>query len=160
MFSALNEAGIRYVVVGGVAVVLQGHARMTVDLDLVVDLAVEPARAAVELLLGMGFLPRLPVRAEDFADPVIRTEWVTQRNLQVFSFYHPDDLLREVDVFATHPLPFETLLADADQVRLGDVRVPVASIPHLVALKRAAGRPQDLADIQALEAVHQERSGG
>ena len=36
VFAALERAGSRYVVVGGVAVVLQGHARFTADLDLVI----------------------------------------------------------------------------------------------------------------------------
>ncbi len=35
IFDALNEGGVRYVVVGGFAVVLHGHVRLTVDLDLV-----------------------------------------------------------------------------------------------------------------------------
>jgi len=42
VFEALNGARVRYVVVGGVAVVLHGHARLTTDLDLVVDLAAGP----------------------------------------------------------------------------------------------------------------------
>ena len=39
VFRSLTAAGVSFVVVGGVAVVLHGHARMTVDLDLVIDLA-------------------------------------------------------------------------------------------------------------------------
>ncbi len=38
VLAALDAAGVRFVVVGGVAVVLHGHPRMTADLDLVVDL--------------------------------------------------------------------------------------------------------------------------
>ncbi len=157
VFTALNAAHVRYVVVGGVAVVLQGHVRMTVDLDLVVDLAVEPALAVLDLLAELGFRPRLPVDPHDFADPVIRSQWVAERNLQVFSLYHPDDPLSEIDLFATHPLPFEQMLAEADQIAVGHVCVPVTSIPHLLHLKRAAGRPRDLEDIEALSRLQQER---
>ena len=157
VFAALNAARLRYVVVGGVAVVLQGHVRMTVDLDLVVDLAVEPARAVLDLLTGLGFRPRLPVDLHDFADPLVRGQWVAERNLQVFSLYHPDDPLSEIDLFATHPLPFERMLAEADAIEVGEVRVPVASIPHLLHLKREAGRPRDLEDIEALTRLQQQR---
>jgi len=157
VFASLNDAGIRYVVVGGVAVVLQGHARMTVDLDLVIDLAVEPALATLDVLADMGFRPRLPVPAKDFADPSIRAGWVSQRNLQVFSFFDPGDALREIDLFATHPVPFEDMVADADHVDLGGLDVPVASIPHLLLLKRAAGRPQDAADVVALTGLLEAR---
>lgn len=158
VFSALNAGGVRYVVVGGVAVVLHGHARLTVDLDLVVELAPEPARTAVEVLLSLGFLPRLPVDPHDFADATVREQWVRKRNLQVFSLYHPDDPLQEVDLFATYPLPFDELVADADVVQLGDVRVPVVSVPHLVRLKRAAGRPRDLEDVEALLRLGEDES--
>ena len=46
VFSALEQARVRYLVVGGVAVVLHGHLRVTADLDLVVDLELTNARAA------------------------------------------------------------------------------------------------------------------
>lgn len=157
VFSALNAADVRYVVVGGVAVVLQGHARLTVDLDLVVELAAGPARRAVDVLLSLGFLPRLPVDPYEFADPAVRERWVRERHLQVFSLYHPDDPLQEVDLFATYPLPFDQLADGADTVELAGVQVPVASIAHLVELKRAAGRPRDLEDIDALLRLSEDR---
>jgi hypothetical protein len=151
VFAALHAGQVRYVVVGGVAVVLQGHPRMTVDLDLVIDLAADQAAAAVSALTGLGLQPRLPVRAQDFADAATRRSWVEERNLEVFSFYDPSDPVREVDVFANEPLPLDDLLADATVVTIGGVPVSVASRRHLVAMKRRVGRPQDLADIAALE---------
>lgn len=160
VFAALNDAGIRYVVVGGVAVVLQGHARLTVDLDLVVDLAAEPAAKAVEVLLGLGFAPRLPVDPHDFAREQVRRVWVEERNLQVLSFYDPTNPLREVDLFATYPLPFEDLLARADEIAVGGRTVRVACVPDLLALKRAAGRPHDLTDVEALSALLDRRQDG
>ena len=138
---------------GGLAVVLQGHPRTTVDLDLVLDLRAEPARAAVDALVGLGLRPRLPVAARDFADEETRRGWVEQRNLQVFSLWDPQHPWREVDLFAEEPLPLDDLLRDAREVSLGGTPVPVASREHLVRMKRAAGRPQDLADVRALEAL-------
>jgi hypothetical protein len=153
VFTALHDADVRYVVVGGVAVVLQGHARTTVDLDLVVGLSTENLTDAVTALTGLGLEPRLPVRASEFIDPDVRGRWIAERNLQVFSFYDPGNPLVEVDVFATEPIPVETLLADATTVEIGGVSVPVASRRQLIAMKRQAGRPQDLADIAALEEI-------
>lgn len=153
VYVALSEAGVRFVVVGGTAVVLQGHARMTVDLDLVIDLAAEPAAAGVAALSSLGLLPRLPVPVEQFADPAKRQQWVEQRNLMVFSLYDPDSVWREVDLFATDPLPFDELWDEATVVELGGVPVRVASRRHLVAMKRSAGRPRDLDDVAALLAL-------
>ena len=155
VFRALDDAGVRHVVVGGLAVVLHGHARLTVDLDLVVDLAPDPAARAMQVLTSLGLLPRLPVDARTFADATVRQQWVQERNLQVFSLHDPADPFREVDVFATTPVPFEELFADADLVRVDDVLVRVASVPHLIVMKEAAGRPQDVQDVAALRRLQQ-----
>lgn len=160
VFAALHRASVRYVVVGGVAVVLRGHARMTVDLDLVVDLAVEPAGKAIDALLAVGLRARLPVDPRDFARPEIRDGWVSDRNLQVFSLYDPDNPFREVDLFAAYPLPFEELMNDAEEMVLNGTPVLVASIAHLLRLKQSAGRPQDLQDIIALRGLVDGRDNG
>lgn len=153
VFRALHAVGARYVVVGGTAVVLQGHARLTVDLDLVLDLSPEQAVTAVRALTGVGLQPRLPVDAESFADAATRRVWVEQRNLKVFSMFDPDSARREVDLFATEPLPFEELHADARTFVIAGVPVRVASRRHLIVMKRQAGRARDLDDIAALEAL-------
>jgi hypothetical protein len=153
VYRALHQAAVRYVVVGGTAVVLQGYARLTVDLDLVVDLSPDQALAAVRALVGTGLRSRLPVEPEAFADPATRRHWVENRNLQVFSFHDPDDPRREVDVFATEPMPFGELHDAATVVPIAGVPVRVASRRHLIDLKRRAGRPRDLDDVAALEAL-------
>lgn len=150
VFAALAAAEVRYVVVGGVAVVLSGHVRSTVDLDVVIDLERDAALRAMGALAALGLLPRVPVTAADLADPDIRAAWVRDKNLQVLSFYDPAHRAREVDVFVTPPWDFEELVSDARSVPLGRHEVPVASVEHLIAMKRLAGRPQDLADIEAL----------
>lgn len=157
VFAALAAEQVAYVVVGGTAVVLQGHARMTVDLDLVVDLSPGGVRRALSALLGLGLQPRLPVDPYDFADPRIREQWRTQRNVTVFSLYDPADPFREVGLFAAEPLPFAELAAAASIVDIGGVPVPVASVEHLIAMKRAVGRPRDLEDVAALERLQEDR---
>ena len=64
--------------------------------------------------------------------------------------HDPSDALREVDLLATSPVPFPALLEGSDKVELGGVQVRVASVEHLLVMKRASGRAQDLADIEAL----------
>lgn len=147
---ALHEAGVRFVIVGGVGVVLQGHPRMTVDLDLVVELAQANVLAAIDALTAIGLVPRLPVPAHDFADEERRRAWVEQRNLTVFSLHDPTNPLREVDLFAFEPIPFDLLQRDASIVTIEGVPLAVASRQHLIAMKTDTGRPQDLADIDAL----------
>lgn len=153
LLGALDQAGVRAVVVGGVAVVLHGHPRLTVDLDLVVDLDPANVSNALEVFARHGLRPRLPVDPEAFADPVTREQWRRERGLVVFSLHDPGNPLREVDVFAEEPLPFEELWAAAETMEISGAAVRVASIDHLVHMKRVAGRPQDIADIAALDAL-------
>lgn len=151
LFGRLNADGVRYVVVGGLAVVLHGHPRMTADVDLVVDLAPEEARRAIRSLVGLGLRPRVPVNPEDFADATERARWIDERGMMVFNLYDPADPLRSVDLFVEEPIGFDELWSRSVQVELptGDVRV--ASIDDLIAMKRQAGRSVDSADIEALE---------
>ena len=154
----LNIGGIRYVVVGGLATVLHGFARLTADLDLVIDLDPPQARKAVETLIGLGFRARAPVDPLEFADPTIRATWIRDKGMQVFSLWDPAQPMREVDLFVTHPIPFEQLWSRAETITLDTTTARIASIADLITLKKIAGRPQDVADIQALEAIRDARS--
>jgi hypothetical protein len=153
LFDALNGAGVRYVVVGGLAVVLHGHARLTADVDLIVDLETEQALRTIDALVEMGMQPRVPVDPRDFADPSVRDSWILERGMQVFSMFDPSNPLRAVDLFVDHPIPFEDLWARADEVELSRTTVRVASIPDLIHLKRLAGRPLDESDIAHLDLI-------
>jgi hypothetical protein len=66
--------------------------------------------------------------------------------------------MREVDLFVEHPIPFEALWGRAEIITLESTAVRIASIEDLVAMKRIAGRPQDLIDIEALEAIRDARA--
>ncbi len=157
LFHALNANGVRYVVVGGLAIVLHGHARLTLDVDLVIDLNPAEARKAVEALTDLGLVPRLPVAALDFADPTVRHSWITEKNMQVFSFWDPSNPMRIVDVFAESPIPFEELWSRSESVEVGGEGIRLASLRDLIAMKRIAGRPVDLEDIEALEEIARQR---
>lgn len=154
---ALEEARVRYLVVGGVAVVLHGHPRMTADLDLVVELVPRNVEAAFSALGALGYSPRVPVTASDFADTATRERLVAEKGMTVLSLFSPALPLTEVDVFADPPFDFEAALARATVADLGSFRVAVASIEDLVAMKRCAGRPKDLEDVRVLLALAAER---
>ncbi len=153
VYAAFAEADVPYVIVGGMAVVLSGHVRATVDLDVIVDLNPEPALRAMQALQRLGLLPRVPIDPADFADPTIRDDWIRNKHMQVLSFFDPQHVAREVDVFVAHPIDFDALSAAAVHMDVGGHTVPVASLPHLIDLKRAAGRPRDLEDIKALQVL-------
>lgn len=156
LFRGLSGKGVRYVVVGGVALVLYGVVRFTADLDLLVALDRENVRVFVDAMTEFGYLPRLPVRAEDLADPQIRKQWKEEKGMQVFSFYHPERPMELVDIFLAEPIEFAEVERDMRVFQARGVEIPVISIPHLKLLKKLSGRPQDLADIQSLEDLERE----
>ena len=130
---------------------------MTADIDLVVDLEPEAALQTVRILTKMGLRPRVPVDAEEFADPKKRLDWIDQRGMTVFNLSDPDDPLRSVDLFVEPPIPFDELWSRSVMIELPSTEVRIASMDDLITMKKAAGRPEDLADIQALEDL---RDGG
>jgi hypothetical protein len=105
IFEALNRNHVRFVVVGGVAVVLHGHARLTADLDLAIDLSAPEARKAIDTLVGMGLRPRAPVDPYGFADGETPARGMDEEGMKVFSMWDPGNPMRAVD------LEFEELWA-------------------------------------------------
>lgn len=156
---ALNEADVSYVVVGGLAVILRGHLRTTADVDIALDLTTDNILAAVGALESTGLHPRLPVKATDFADPATRQSWVEDRHLIAFTMVDPLDSRRELDLLADPVVPFAELARGAETLPVEGIAVPVASVAHLIRLKRHAGRAQDLADIEALTALEDGGAG-
>jgi hypothetical protein len=159
IFLALQNANVRYLVVGGVAVVLHGVPRFTADLDLVLSLDSPNVHAAMNALGQLGYRPRAPVPAEQFADAAIRRAWIEEKGLTVFSLWSPQHPATEIDVFVEEPFPFEAAYARATRAEVGDSVVPVAAIDDLIELKRRAARPKDLEDIHALEAMKEPGDG-
>ncbi len=123
---------------------LHGHARLTADIDIVVDLTPDASLAAVRALSGIGMRPRAPVPLTAFADPAMRTAWVRDKAMAVFSLWDPSEPMREVDLFLEHPMPFDDLFGRSVEVTLDDTCVRIASLDDLIDLKRLAGRPLDL----------------
>ena len=156
LFRGLAAARIRYVVVGGVALVLHGVVRFTADLDLLVALNPENLDAFLEAMEDLGYKPKLSLLAKAFADPQMRAEWKEMRGMQVFTFYHPQRPVELVDVFIDEPIDFAAVERDERIFTARGVEIPAISISHLKQLKALSGRPQDLADIQALEELERD----
>ncbi|MGH7581436.1 MAG: DUF6036 family nucleotidyltransferase [Gemmatimonadales bacterium] len=157
LFRDLNDRGGRYVVVGGLAVVLHGHLRATGDVDLVVDLEPEQVARTLSALQASGFQPYVPVPPSDFADPAKRAAWAREKGMMVFSL-RPAGGVPMVDLFLESPMPFVQLWSRAVTMNLRGVPIRVASIDDLIALKRQAGRPEDVADAEALTEIKRLRS--
>jgi hypothetical protein len=107
VLSTLTEAKVRYLVVGGVAVVLHGHLRTTLDLDLVLHLERDNLERALAAFSDLGFQPRVPVPLRSFADPMTRDAWAREKNMTVFSLWHPDHPGFAIDLLIQEPFDFD-----------------------------------------------------
>jgi hypothetical protein len=152
LFTLLAAARIRFVVVGGLALLLHGLDRLTADVDLAIDLSTDAALEAVRALTQGGYRAMAPVNPESLANPELRREWQTTRNMTVFSFWDTTNTRPTVDVMLAPVVSFDDLWADAVLTRIGGVEVRIASVQHLIRMKEAAGRPQDVADLERLRA--------
>lgn len=156
IFRVLETAKVRYLVVGGVAVVLHGHPRFTADLDLVVHLQADNVRSAIAALAELGYQPRPPVNALDLANESVRCRWIAEKGLTVLSFWSSRFPATEIDIFVDEPFDFDATYERAVRVDLGGVETCVCALDDLVAMKRAAGRARDLEDALALETIRDE----
>lgn len=151
---ALNEAGVHFLVVGGLAVNAHGYLRFTKDVDLVVRLTREDIDAAFRALKGIDYHPSVPITAGEFAQPIMREEWRREKGMLVLKFWSDTHRETPLDVFIYEPFDFAQ--EEAAALRSSDPGAAAAgfvSIPALVAMKRVAGRPQDLVDIEKLEKI-------
>lgn len=152
IFRGLQEEGVRYLVVGGLAMNLHGIPRMTADVDLYVDLEKANANRFLAAVKALGFVPGIPVPAESFADPEARDTWRREKNMLVMGFVNPSRPAIGVDVFVFEPVPFGPAYERRKRVSVeGEaLEIPVASREDLIAMKEGTGRLQDASDVKIL----------
>jgi hypothetical protein len=154
LLGRLARGKVDFIVVGGVAVAVQGYGRATKDLDITYATDRENLVRLGQVLVSAH--ARLRGIEEDV--PFVPDERTLART-RLLTLDTDDGGL---DLLADPPgaPPYETLRKRADRVELDGIVVAVAALDDLLAMKRAAGRPQDLADIEALEVARRVRAGG
>lgn len=147
----LNEAGVRYLVAGGLAVNAHGYGRATFDIDLVVELAPESVRRLFGALATLDYLPLVPVTADGFGDPAVRERWIAEKGMVVLQFWSDQHRETRVDVFVREPFDFETEYRKAYVAEVAPgVPVRFVALQTLIQMKEAAGRAKDLDDLDHL----------
>lgn len=153
VFGKLNAAGVRYIVVGGIAVNLHGIPRMTYDIDLLLDLEDGNLNRFLRLMKEWGFKPKVPVEIMDFAERTKRADWIKNKGMKAFCLVNPEWALSEIDVVVNTPVDYRSAFGKILNVSLREISIPIISAADLIKMKENTGREQDEADIRYLKAL-------
>lgn len=144
----LNEHHVPYAIVGGHAVALHGAVRGTIDIDFVIEWTAENLKSAEAALKELGLVSSLPITATEVFEN--RDHYIADRNLIAWNFYNPKSLDEQVDLIISYDL----YQKGTKIFRSADYDFPVLALVELIAMKKQSGRPQDLADIEALQELN------
>ena len=84
---ALNDAGVRYLIAGGMAVNAHGYLRFTHDVDIVIALDTANVLPAFAALAELGYRPLVPITAGEFANAATRGRWIAEKGMTVLGFH-------------------------------------------------------------------------
>jgi hypothetical protein len=144
--AAMIEAGARFVVVGGFAVIANRFIRATEDVDFLVPDDVANDRRVLAALLALN-----GVRLRDEA-PLRDEHLLGQTHLRARTRAGVIDVLRG----GLPPLDYETVEERALRADDDGIEFLVAGLSSIVGFKRLAGRPRDRNDLLGLEEIHGE----
>jgi predicted nucleotidyltransferase len=134
--ASLNANQVRYLIIGGYAVAFHGYPRYTKDIDIWIERSAANAARMVKALEDFGF-GSLGLEVKDFleVDQIIQLGYPPAR----------------IDLLTSAPgVDFEQCYASRVEVDIEGVRVNFIDLDNLRRNKRAAGRMQDLADLENL----------
>lgn len=152
ILSSLAEAKVDFIVGGGVACVLQGVERVTMDVDLAISMAAPNLRVFLAVMDRLGLRPRVPISPESLLDPSVVRAIVEEKNALVFTFLDPNVPIRQVDIFLRADLSYEALRPDSEWIDLGGVSVLALTKRKLLSIKLGIlpARAKDAIDIDFL----------
>jgi hypothetical protein len=148
LFAALARREVEYVTIGGIAIQAHGGQRLTQDLDIAVPASAENS---ARLYAALGELDAR-VLGPDGQRSASAPSAALLGSSDQWHFITPHGLL-DVLTLPAHLGSFADMRARALEVPMGDLSIPIAHRDDLMTMKRAAGRPQDLADVRLLESL-------
>ncbi len=162
LLERLQQSGLEFIVCGGMAAVIHGVERTTLDLDISVSLRPSNIPNLVRAAEASGLVPRVPVDPFMLGDADTLHMMIHEKQAIVFTFIHPKDPFIHLDVFLVPELRYENLVDYSEIHSFRNNPLRVLSAQKLLELKESIDppRPKDLMDILVLrEIVKHEQNG-
>jgi hypothetical protein len=159
MVLALCKANVDFIICGGVAAIIHGVPRNTFDLDIALRMDKDNVRRFLQCIKELGLAPRVAAAPETLLRPHLLPSVAEEKGAVVFAFTDPNDPLRNIDVFLTKKLSFETLLPEVEKHEFAGYSVQVITAKQLLKLKMDISpvRQKDWLDIQHLDKMLRDR---
>ena len=153
ILKTLDRHGVRFVVIGGIAGRLWGSTTVTNDLDICYG----RDRANLQALAAALRDLKVKLRATDRDLPFV----ADARTLELGDSFTFTTVAGNLDCLGTPKgtAGYESLARTATKMDVGGVTVLVAALEDLILMKRAAGRPKDLIEVEILSGVRDEIEG-
>jgi hypothetical protein len=143
LLSVFNDAGVKYLVVGGWAYIEHVEPRYTKDLDIWVDRTEENAKRLLSALKSFG-APLVDLRLDDL--------------MAAGTFYQIGLPPNRIDIITQlDEMNFEECWSRRKSVTIGQLQVQYISLPDLIENKERTARPQDLVDAQHLRQAQEQK---
>lgn len=136
----LNKSKVKYILVGGYAVIIRGYSRSTGDMDIWVEKSEENYRRLLQAIITFG-LPPVAIQKDQFFSV----------DYDTFSFGRPPYAIEILT--AVKGLAFDLAFELSTMEVVNEIQVRVVHLNHLITAKKAAGRHKDLNDLENLPPV-------
>ena len=147
---ALADAGVDFVVIGGIAAQTHGSARVTIDLDVMCERSDENLTRLIRALAELD--AKLHGAPPDIPFPLDERTLKGGGNFTLSTAYGPVDIL----AYPAGARPYDRLRADAVVQDVEGRSIRFAAPDDLIAMKKAAAREKDLGDLRELQALADE----
>lgn len=153
ILSALVDAEVDFIIGGGVACVLHGVERVTMDVDIAVATDYQNFAKFLDVMQRLGLKPRVPVNPLSLLDDKVLAHIIYEKRALVFSFVDPDRPTRHVDMFLRSDLNHSAMVDHFETFEFHGKSLKVVTKEKLLEIKLAIDPPRlkDQIDIEFLK---------
>jgi len=152
IFRKFEERGVKYIIVGGMAVNVHGYIRATTDLDILTEMSDDNLAKIVNILKEEGYKIKQLVDPIGIAEEKTRRDWIENKNMKALNFYK-EEALKEVDIIVESPINFEAAFKTVCNYKISGITLPVISMDNLIKMKECSARDIDKLDLSRLRKI-------